>query len=168
MGFLRGEGGSVLVDQPWARSMNETASPTVLRFLTSSSGMETPNFSSAATTTSTIDRESTSRSSTNDLSSCTSSASTPATSLTISARSARISSVVAICSVSPGVRCAVGVMDGDAVVRWCSGDGDDLRGVREAGPEGDQQCDVPAPRLALGDHPVEGERDRGGRGVALL
>src|SRR4029078_11722090 len=79
--------------QPWARSMNATASPTVLRFFTSSSGIETPNFSSAPRTTSTMDSESTSRSSMNDLSSCTSSASMPATSLTISARSARISSV---------------------------------------------------------------------------
>ena len=33
--------------------MKETASPTVVRFLTSSSGMRTSNFSSAATTTST-------------------------------------------------------------------------------------------------------------------
>src|SRR5688500_13411033 len=76
--------------------MKATASPTVLRFLTSSSGMVTPNFSSAATTTSTMESESTSRSSTKDLSSWTSSASTPATSLTMSARSARISSVVAM------------------------------------------------------------------------
>ena len=30
---------AAVVDQPWARSMNATASPTVLRFLTSSSGM---------------------------------------------------------------------------------------------------------------------------------
>src|SRR3954454_5132117 len=89
--------GAGWVCQPfWARSMKATASPTVLRFLTSSSGIFTSNFSSAATTTSTIDSESTSRSSTNDLSSCTSSAGTPATSLTISARSVRISSVEAM------------------------------------------------------------------------
>src|SRR5215218_1647099 len=136
--------------------MKETASPTVLRFLTSSSGMVTPNFSSAATTTSTMDRESTSRSSTNALSSWTSSASTPATSLTISARSARISSVVAICCVSPVV---VGVLLGNC---------DDLRGVREAGAEGDEQGDVARLGVTLGDHAVERERDGGGRGVALL
>ena len=34
--------------QAWARSMKATASPTVLRFLASSSGIETPNFSSQA------------------------------------------------------------------------------------------------------------------------
>src|SRR5664280_2177139 len=45
---------------------------------------------------STIDSESTSRSSVNDLSSCTSSTATPATSLTISASCSRISSVVAM------------------------------------------------------------------------
>ena len=43
-------------DQAWALSMKLTASSTVLRFLTSSSGMVTPNFSSAATTTSTAAR----------------------------------------------------------------------------------------------------------------
>src|SRR6478735_11118093 len=140
--------------------MNATASPTVLRFLTSSSGIETPNFSSAATTTSTMDSESTSRSSMNDLSSCTSSASMPATSLTISARSARISSVVAIWRVPSLLGVSVG---------WCgSGDGDDLRGVREAGAEGDEQGGVAALRVALLDHPVEGERDGRRRGVALL
>src|SRR6478736_923646 len=160
MGFLRGEGGS---DQFWARSMNATASPTVLRFLTSSSGIETPNFSSAATTTSTMDSESTSRSSTNDLSSCTSSASMPATSLTMSARSERISSVVAI----RRFLLLVGWFR-----RWCGGavlrHGDDLRGVREAGTEGDQEGRVAAARVALLDHPVEGERDGRRRGVALL
>src|SRR5918997_514048 len=159
--------------------MKATASPTVLRFLTSSSGMVTPNFSSAATTTSTIDSESTSRSSTNDLSSWTSSASTPATSLTMSARSVRISSVVAI-----GPSFLRGFLGGTAVVlilrRACvlgdrsrpatgrSGDGDDLGGVRQAGAEGDQQCGVAAASVALLDHPVQGEGDRRGRGVALL
>src|SRR5215207_9691034 len=152
--------------------MKATASPTVLRFLTSSSGMVTPNFSSAATTTSTMESESTSRSSTKDLSSWTSSASTPATSLTMSARSARISSVVAmglpflLWALVTGlgwcdwwwVRC-----------RWSSsGDGDDLCGVRQAGAEGDEQSRVAGPGVALGDHPVERERDRRGRAVALV
>src|SRR4051812_1728551 len=142
--------------------MNATASPTVFRFLTSSSGIETPNFSSAATTTSTMDSESTSRSSTKDLSSWTSSASMPATSLTISARSARISSVVAIRRFLSWVGGSVGGAGG------ASGDGDDLRGVREAGTEGDEEGGVAAAGLTLLDHPVEGERDGGGRGVALL
>src|SRR5690242_8613066 len=139
--------------------MNATASPTVLRFFTSSSGMDTPNFSSAATTTSTMDRLSTSRSSTNDLSSWTSSASMPATSLTISARSARISSVVAMCVLLLGL------------VWWCSGnsgDLDDLGGVRQPGAEGDEEGGLARVCLAFGLHPVQGQRDRGGRGVALV
>src|SRR6185503_6154585 len=93
----RAAGGSLTTGgQDCCFSMYPTASPTVLRFFTSSSGMVTPNFSSAATTTSTIDNESTSRSSVKDLSSWTSSASMPVTSLTSSARPARISSVVAM------------------------------------------------------------------------
>src|SRR4051812_47845868 len=144
--------------------MNATASPTVLRFFTSSSGIETPNFSSAATTTSTMDSESTSRSSTKDLSSWTSSASMPATSLTISARSARISSVVAIWR----FLLCVGFPSGGAGCVVRSGDGDDLCGVREAGAERDEQGGVAALGLALLDHPVEGERDGRRRGVAHL
>jgi hypothetical protein len=46
-----------------------TASPTVLRFFTSSSAIRTPNRSSALTTIVIIDSESMSRSSVNDLSS---------------------------------------------------------------------------------------------------
>ena len=49
-----------------------------------------------------------------------------------------------------------------------SGDGDDLGRVGQAGAEGDEQCGVAGLRVALGHHPVQGERDRGGRGVALL
>src|SRR3954467_5849457 len=146
--------------------MNATASPPVLRFLTSSSGIETPNFSSAATTTSTMESESTSRSSTNDLSSWTSSTSMPATSFTISARSARISSGLGMLFLSGGehlwslqARCRFG-----RVVR--SGDDDDLGGVGQAGTEGDEEGGVAALRLALALHPLAGERDRRGRGVA--
>src|SRR5688500_6688382 len=142
--------------------MKATASPTVLRFFTSSSGMETPNFSSHATTTSTIDRESTSRSSTNDLSSWTSSASMPATSLTISARSARISSVVAIRLVSLSLFLGAGWW----VVR--SRNGDDLGGVRQAGTEGDEQGGVARAAIALADHPLQCHRHGGCGGVALL
>src|SRR5829696_4117395 len=150
--------------------MNDTASPTVLRFFTSSSGMDTPNFSSAATTTSTMDNESTSRSSTNDLSSWTSSAGMPATSLTISARSARISSVVAMLWFLFSVVTFGGGGRGSTVPGMGHGlrHGDDLCGVRQAGPERDQQRGVAAGGLALVDHPIERQWDRGRRGVSLF
>src|SRR3954454_19298197 len=107
--------------------------------------MRTENFSSAATTTSTIDSESTSRSSVNDLSSCTSSAGMPVTSLTISASSLRISSVVAMVAgflslVGAGVGCRVGTSCG--LGTDLSGDADDLGGVRQPGAEGDQERQV--------------------------
>src|SRR6478735_6613592 len=76
--------------------MKLTASPTVLRFLTSSSGIRTPNFSSALTTMVIIEMESMSRSSVKDLSISTASVARPVSSLTISARPARISSLLAI------------------------------------------------------------------------
>src|SRR6478672_9376310 len=76
--------------------MKLTASPTVLRFLTSSSGMRTPNFSSALTTMVIMEMESMSRSSVKDLSSSTASGARPVSSLTISAKPARISSLLAI------------------------------------------------------------------------
>src|SRR3954451_7418845 len=148
--------------------MNETASPTVLRFFTSSSGMDTPNFSSAATTTSTMDRESTSRSSTKDLSSWTSSTGIPATSLTISARSARISSVVAMLWSLLSVVTIGGLRWSSPGCRGGLRNGDDLGGIRQAGTERDQQRGVPAARLSLVNHPVEGQGDGGRRGVALL
>src|SRR3954452_19547219 len=123
---------------------------------------------------STIESESTSRSSAKDLSSWTSSAGTPATSLTISARSARISSVVAIhwllfslgtdfplrtdCS-PPGP----GVGPGGAGLRQ----GDHLTGVHEPGAEPDDQAGLPAPGLARLQQGLDGQRDRGGRRVAL-
>src|SRR5687768_14611519 len=62
------------------------ASPTVLMLPSSSSGMATPNLSSTAVAISTIDRESTSRSSVNDFSGVASAGVTPATSSRISAR----------------------------------------------------------------------------------
>src|SRR5262245_25462798 len=120
--------------------------------------MRTENFSSAATTTSTIDSESTSRSSVNDFSSWTSPAGMPVTSLTISASSVRISSVVAISGL-PLVTGTAGV--------GCesSGDADHLGGEGEPRAEGDQQCQVAALRGALVVHPGQCQRDRGGRGV---
>src|ERR1700712_349579 len=140
--------------------MNATASPTVFRFFTSSSGILTSNFSSAATTTSTMESESTSRSSTNDLSCWTSSAGMPATSLTISARSARISSVVAIAGSSFTVCVRDGSADPGRSARGTGGglgDLDDLGGVGQTGAERDQQRDVPAPGLPVVDHPTQGE-----------
>src|SRR5918992_4940519 len=62
------------------------ASPTVLMLASSSSGMATPNLSSTAVAISTIDRESTSRSSVNDFSGVASAGATPATSSRISSR----------------------------------------------------------------------------------
>src|SRR3712207_410130 len=139
--------------------------------------MRTPNFSSAATTISTIDNESTSRSSTNDLSGWTSSADTPAMSSTIAARSAWISvalAMVAPClrvlerlesvlrrrmqralrprAVRAGRRCpgSEGGCDGVG-----SGDGDDLGRVGQSGAERDEQRGVAARGLALLDQPLE-------------
>src|SRR5918998_5820177 len=62
------------------------ASPTVLMLPSSSSGIATPNLSSTAVAISTIDSESTSRSSVNDFSGVASAGVTPATSSRISAR----------------------------------------------------------------------------------
>src|SRR5699024_8592477 len=64
-GASRASGGA----QFGAPSMYLTASPTVARFLTSSSGMRTSNFSSALTTMVIIEMESMSRSSVKDFSS---------------------------------------------------------------------------------------------------
>src|SRR3954470_5886881 len=113
--------------------MKETASPTVLRFCTSLSGILTPNFSSAATTTSTMDSESTSRSSVNDLLSATSSGLTPATSSRISARPEVISSRVAILLTFPlsGGNCSVR-LNGS----WTA---NDLAGVGETAAEAEEQ-----------------------------
>jgi len=81
--------------------MYVTASPTVLRFLTSSSGILTSNFSSALTTIVIIEIESMSRSSVNDLSISTVSVAIPVSSLTSSARPARTSSVDSAMVLSP-------------------------------------------------------------------
>src|SRR5947209_2029662 len=134
--------------------MYETASPTVLRFCTSSSGIFTPNFSSAATTTSTIDSESTSRSSVNDLPSATSSGLTPATSSRISARPATISSRVVM---------SVGSF------RWGAlRAADDLSGVGEATAEAEQQDRGARGHLAPFDQLRQRQRHTGRGGVARL
>ena len=46
----------------------------------------------------------------------------------------------------------------------------DLSGVRQAGAllEGDEQGEVAALGRALGVHPIQGQRDRGGRGLPLV
>src|ERR687894_2436156 len=106
---------------------------------------------------STIDRESTSRSSVNDLSSWTSSVGTPATSFTISARSVRTSSVVGTCG-SPWVE------------GWCAaelGQDDDLARIDQAGAEADDQTGVAGLGLARLEQGLDGQRDRRRRGVAL-
>src|SRR5918997_1953959 len=106
---------------------------------------------------STIDRESTSRSSVNDLSSWTSSVGTPATSFTISARSVRTSSVVGTCG-SPWVE------------GWCGaelGQDDDLARIDQAGAEADDQTGVAGLGLARLEQGLDGQRDRRRRGVAL-
>src|SRR5262249_31721181 len=135
--------------------MYETASPTVLRFCTSSSGIFTPNRSSAATTTSTMDSESTSRSSVNDLSSATSPGFTPATSSRISDRPAVISSRVVIL--------------GCSLLNGCTGASraaDDLPGVGEAAAEAEQQHRCAGWHLAPLDQLRQGQRHAGRRGVA--
>src|SRR5512132_2792621 len=89
---------------------------------------------------STIDSESTSRSSVNDLSSWTSSTGTPATSLTISARLVRTSSVV-------GIRMLL-------CVSWMvlrsglSGQDDHLTGVDQPGAKTDDQAGLALASLA--------------------
>src|SRR5215210_8031567 len=85
---------------------------------------------------STMDSESTSRSSVNDLSSWTSSVGTPATSLTISARSVRTSSVV-----GNAVLLNVGVFGQRGCVP-SSWQHDYLSGVDQTGAEADDQTGV--------------------------
>src|SRR5215813_9577123 len=97
--------------------------------------------------TSTIDSESTSRSSVNDLASTTSSGATSATSCRISASPVRISS-------------------GEAGTGWflscqeLSGCNDDLTGVGEAGAETEQQHRSPRRDLAPFHHLGQRERNR--------
>src|SRR6187402_124911 len=113
---------------------------------------------------STIDSESTSRSSVNDLSSWTSSVGTPATSLTMSARSARTSSVVGI-----GLRAPWGwTLDGPGVVspgicgRQRSWQHDHLTGIHQACTEADDQAGLAAACLAGGEQRIDREWDGGG------
>src|SRR3954454_23731995 len=143
--------------------------------------MRTPNFSSAASTTSTIDSESTSRSSVKLLSICTSDAGMPVTSFTMSARPARtsVSDIRGSSLMSADLRpvgyggfavpgCAVTCL---SVCRCAdrgrrSGQAVDLPGEVESGAEAEQQGQRAALDLAALEHPCQRHRDRGGRGVA--
>src|SRR5919107_1447414 len=144
------------------------ASPTVLMLASSSSGMATPNLSSTAVAISTIDSESTSRSSVNDFSGVASAGATPATSSRISARPAWMSSLTRGSSLS--------VVTGGARrrARWIrglgcrSGQDEHLAGEGEAGAVAEDEREVAAPGLAGLHQRGERQRDRGGRGVAGL
>src|SRR5689334_12631075 len=131
-----------------------TASPTVFSFGSSSSGIFTPNFSSAAIATSTIDSESTSRSSTKLFSSLTSDGETSATSSRMVASPSRTSSVLAT-----WFSFLVGFL------RWSSGSQDDLAGVRQTRAEAEQQRRRARGHLALLDETRQRERNGRGRGV---
>src|SRR6476619_272856 len=109
---------------------------------------------------STIDSESTSRSSVNDLSSWTSLTGTPATSFTISARSARTSSVV-------GMNSAPLMVVGMDSLTQTSGQDDHLTGVHQSGAEADDQTGLALVSLAGLQQRLDGQRNRGRRGVAL-
>ena len=125
-----------------------------------SSGILTPNLSSACTAISTMDSESMSRSSTKDLSAVTSAVSMPATSSTISARPAEDLG-----------RCRprwflllVGVLVWHG--RIVTGQDDDLARVGQARAEADEQHDVAGAHPARRPHVVQRHRDRRRRGVA--
>src|SRR5450759_1433493 len=156
--------------QPCDVAMNETASPTVTRFLTSSSGIRTSNFSSASVTIVIIDSESMSRSSVKDLSGRTVSVDRPVSSLTMSASPARIScSVYAIgVSISWSIGSVVILLRRRRRLSWTRrsgpplGQDDDLGGVHETGAEADLQGEIPALDLFLAEQAFGGERD--GRG----
>src|ERR687894_2145502 len=148
------------------------ASPTVLMLASSSSGMATPNLSSTAVAISTIDRESTSRSSVNDFSGVASAGVTPATSSRISARPDWISWVLLTRGLSlgwggeyppsSGTRCP-----GD-LGWWRSWQDEHLAGEGEPGAVAEHQGEVAGLGLARLDQRGQRERDRGGRGVARL
>src|SRR5687768_4571971 len=142
--------------------MKLMASPTVLMLPSSSSGMATPNLSSTAVAISTIDRESTSRSSVNDFSGVASAGVTPATSSRISAKPDWISWVLTrVLSLgwggwippTSGTRCPGDLgwgcsLEGRPRGWWLSWQDDDLAGEREAGAVAQQQGDVAALGLA--------------------
>src|SRR3954451_12555298 len=125
------------------------------------SGILTPNFSSAATTTSTMDSESTSRSSVKDFSSATSSGFTPATSSRISARPEVMSARVAIVGDSSR-------WWGLLADRAASRAADDLSGVGEAAAEAEEQDRRARGHLPALDQLGQGQRHARRGGVAGL
>src|SRR5215204_3649299 len=139
----------------------------------SSSGMATPNLSSTAVAISTIDRESTSRSSVNDFSGVASAGVTPATSSRISARPVWMSS-----RLTRGPLSRRGLCDErgkpPSAGTGCPGDlgwanswqDDDLAGEGEAGAVAEQQGDVAALGLAALQQGGQGQGHGRRRGVA--
>src|SRR3954468_7041419 len=122
--------------------------------------MRTPKRSSAATTISTIESESTSRSPMNPFSGWTVLAGMPAISSTIVARSVWMSVLVAMAEL---LRVGEGVLGGCVALGppRLSGALHHLGCVSQAGAEGDEQSHVPALGLAVLAHAVEREGDRG-------
>src|SRR3954453_19951913 len=157
----------------WFFSMKLMASPTVLMLPSSSSGMATPNLSSTAVAISTMDRESTSRSSVNDFSGGGSAGGTPAASSRISASPAWISWVLANVGSSlgrwrrPWWSAAV-VRDGCPGGRWVSREAQDLPGEGQPGAVAEHQCQIAGLGLARLEQRREGQGDRGRGRVAGL
>src|SRR5690348_16128761 len=154
------------------------ASPTVLMLPSSSSGMATPNLSSTAVAISTIDSESTSRSSVKDFSGVASAGATPATSSRISARPDWISSRL---TRGPLFRMGLsreaagrppttgtGCPGSNGWPRGGSRQGQHLPGEGQAGAVAEHQREVAALGLARLEQGGQGERDRRGGGVAGL
>src|ERR687895_189924 len=141
------------------------ASPTVLMLASSSSGMATPNLSSTAVAISTIDSESTSRSSVKDFSGVASAGVTPATSSRISARPDWMFSRLTLGSSLFG---ALHEGGGSADCRdgrpgdQDSGQAQNLPGEGQPGAEHQRQ--VAGLRLTRLQQCGERQRNRGGRG----
>src|SRR3954471_21196161 len=152
----------------------------------SSSGMATPNLSSTAVAISTIDRESTSRSSVNDFSGVASAGVTPATSSRISARPVWISWLLVTRVLSlgwggrrtpscpplassrrcPGRGRSSGTTCPGAL--WVSRQDQYLPGEREARAVSEHEREIAGLGLARLHQRGQRERDRGGGGVPGL
>src|SRR5687768_4918220 len=148
------------------------ASPTVLMLPSSSSGMATPNLSSTAVAISTIDRESTSRSSVNDFSGVASAGVTPATSSRISARPDWMSSRLTLGSSLSGDLHEGGGCPPTAGTgvpgHGGSRQAEHLAGEGEPGAVAEHQREVAGLRLAGLEQRGERQRDGRGGGVAGL
>src|SRR4051812_9604150 len=173
-------GGRGVLRQPWFFSMKLIASPTVLMLPSSSSGMATPNLSSTAVAISTIDSESTSRSSVNDFSGVASAGVTPATSSRISARPDWISWVLTRGPLSRMQLCGGAELPPTSGT-WCpgvlgercrSGSGSwqpqHLAGEGEAGAVAEHQGQVAGLGFTRLQQRGQRERHGGGGGVARL